>query len=283
MGSRPFHQRTIGPSAAVAAALIIVGCSNTIITSAPLRDNGPDRPTAGSDELVVDAQQLDAPLVLDPLPAGLSVLESAYNPPDDGYPPSRATLYGDPTFTDTLDGPVLLVGSSSGSAVIGGPPGSAEDGRPVEVGLADGFLLKEGDRTWVPTADFSTQTATIAVDAVPPGLEPLIVGSPQDGPFTYNVGERVRHGDSTTVYLSAVRADPRLSALWGFWADDQWNYGSRPSPVPSATWTASGSAKTPVAGSGRRTAWSCRSSPTGAPTSWLTRSWPACGSERTPN
>lgn len=71
-----------------------------------------------------------------------------------------------------------------------------------------------------PTADFSTQTATIAVDAVPPGLEPLIVGSPQDGPFTYNVGERVRHGDSTTVYLSAVRADPRLSALWGFWADD---------------------------------------------------------------
>jgi len=149
MGSRPFHQRTIGPSAAVAAALIIVGCSNTIITSAPLRDNGPDRPTAGGDELVVDAQQLDAPLVLDPLPAGLSVLESAYNPPDDGYPPSQATLYGDPTFTDTLDGPVLLVGSSSGSAVIGGPPGSAEDGRPVEFGLADGFLLKEGDRTWV--------------------------------------------------------------------------------------------------------------------------------------
>jgi hypothetical protein len=148
-GSRPFHQRTIGPSAAVAAALIIVGCSNTIITSAPLRDNGPDRPTAGGDELVVDAQQLDAPLVLDPLPAGLSVLESAYNPPDDGYPPSQATLYGDPTFTDTLDGPVLLVGSSSGSAVIGGPPGSAEDGRPVEFGLADGFLLKEGDRTWV--------------------------------------------------------------------------------------------------------------------------------------
>lgn len=149
MGSRPFHQRTIGPSAAVAAALIIVGCSNTIITSAPLRDNGPDRPTAGGDELVVDAQQLDAPLVLDPLPAGLSVLESAYNPPDDGYPPSQATLYGDPTFTDTLDGPVLLVGSSSGSAVIGGPPGSAEDGRPVEFGLAVGFLLNEGDRTWV--------------------------------------------------------------------------------------------------------------------------------------
>jgi len=180
------------------------------ITSAPLRDNGPDRPTAGGDELVVDAQQLDAPLVLDPLPAGLSVLESAYNPPDDGYPPSQATLYGDPTFTDTLDGPVLLVGSSSGSAVIGGPPGSAEDGRPVEFGLAVGFLLNEGDRTWVASLQKARTTPSswspgecprtswcalpngglqhpdgdyCCVDAVPPGLEPLIVGSPQDGPL----------------------------------------------------------------------------------------------------
>lgn len=49
----------------------------------------------------------------------------------------------------------------------------------------------------------------------------MIAGSPTDGPYTHAVGEQiVLAGESGAVFISAVRADPRLTALWGFWTDD---------------------------------------------------------------
>lgn len=199
--------------------------------------------------LIVDGEPLSAPVVFDQIPAELRLIEFSYNPPDKGYR-SRATLYGDPSLVDTLDGPVLLVGSSDGSAVIGGPPVGAPGERRVDLGdHKEGWLVHVGDRAWVgieqtdsqdyvqfvvgrgisdeqliraaTSADFSTDTATLAPDAVPAGLEALIAGEPPDGPYLYG-GEMLRwRGDPyINVYLHAVRADPRLAALWGFWADD---------------------------------------------------------------
>ncbi len=231
----------------LSVVLALAACSTATQASTPLGDHGPNRPAAGGDPLIVDTDRLAAPVVVDPMPAGFSVLQSRYNPPDSGYPPSRATLYGDPALADTLDGPVLLVGSSSGSAVMGGPPRGTPGERRLDLGGKEGWLVHVGDRTWVgvdpdgqdyvefvvargvrdedviraaETADFGADTATVAVDAVPPGLQPLIAGSPRDGPYS-GIGEFIRFdSDSATVYVSAVRADPRLAALWGFWADD---------------------------------------------------------------
>lgn len=148
---------------------------------------------------------------------------------------------------------MLLIGTSSGSASIGGPPGSAEDGIPVNLGFGAGFLIHHGDTSWVsiPTegddyrefavgrgisdeeliraaagAQINETTATIDADSVPAGLEPLITGSPQDGPYSFGAGEQIRltgavvGGIQVVVDVYAVRADPRLAALWGFWAAD---------------------------------------------------------------
>ncbi|MET0763743.1 MAG: hypothetical protein ABWY29_02680 [Blastococcus sp.] len=149
---------------------------------------------------------------------------------------------------DTLDGPVLLVGTSSGSATMGGPASPPGD-REVDLGDRDGWVVHDADRTWVGVvepdsedyvqfvvgrgldedaliaaaagADFSTPTATLAPDAVPDGLAPLVAGSPSDGPFSWPTGEQFTlAGEEGTVVVSAVRAEPRLAALWGFWTDD---------------------------------------------------------------
>ncbi|SEO99982.1 hypothetical protein SAMN05660991_02713 [Trujillonella endophytica] len=208
---------------------------------------GPERPGAGDDELVVDALPLDAPVVLDPVPDGLRLEQVGIAPPNtvpQDFEPSRATLYGDPALADTLDGPVLLVGTSSGSAQIGGP-GRDVPGEEVDLGGRTGKVVRDADRTWVVLegndfvefvvgrgideddlvaaargADFASATATLAPDAVPAGLEPLVAGGPPDGPGA-GPGEYLSlRGDSAWIAVVAVRADPRLAALWGFWVDD---------------------------------------------------------------
>lgn len=203
---------------------------------------GPDRPGAGGEELAVDPLPLEAPVLLDPVPAALEAVELGYTPPEGNSGWGRGTLYGDPALADTLDGPVLLIGGSGGSAQIGGPRYEAP-GRDVDLGGRTARVVPDGDRTWVVFqgndtvdfvvgrgiaeddlveaargADFGT-TATIAPDAVPAGLAPLVVGGPPDGPG--GPGEDMfLVGDSTWISVTAVRADPRLAALWGFWADD---------------------------------------------------------------
>jgi len=225
----------------------LTSCAGT--TGAPA-DPGPVRPSAGGPETVVDAEPLTAPVVIDPLPAGVTVRALTQDPAELRWP--RATLYGEPALTDTLDGPVLLVGSSAGSARIGGPPLGREGDQRVDIGGQEGWLVHDGDRTWVAWPGYGEDyvefvvgrgidddaliraarsahidavtgnpTATVAADAVPEGLEPLVSGAPQDGPYTPGVGERiVLDAGKSTVFVSAVRADPRLSALWGFWAAD---------------------------------------------------------------
>lgn len=189
-------------------------------------------------------------MVLDRFPDGLLLQELRHTPAISrpGYEPARATLYGDPSVPDPLDGPVLLVGTSSGSAFLGGPPCCLPGEREVDLGGREGLLIHDADRTWVNVepgqsdhaqfvvargvsdddliaaasgADFSTATAALSEDAVPDGLAPLVAGDPADGPCTGAVGEEfVLAGESASVIVSAVRADPRLAALWGFWTDD---------------------------------------------------------------
>jgi hypothetical protein len=97
-------------------------------------------------------------------------------------------------------------------------PGSASDHVQFVVarGVSDDDLIAAASG-----ADFSTATAALSEEAVPEGLAPLIAGSPTDGPFAGAVGEEfVLAGEAGWVIVSAVRADPRLAALWGFWTDD---------------------------------------------------------------
>jgi hypothetical protein len=236
--------------AVLAAAVVLCGCA---APAAPLRtpvDPGPVRPAAAGAALVAEAQPLEQPVVLDRIPDGLIIqeLHADVSELSGGFEAPRATLYGDPALDDTLDGPVLLVGTSGGSANIGGPAYYPGDGE-VDLGDRDGWVVHDADRTWVGVvdpnssdyvqfvvgrgldeealiaaaagADFSGATATLAPDAVPDGLAPLIAGSPSDGPFAWPAGEQIKlMGDQGTVVVSAVRAEPRLAALWGFWTDD---------------------------------------------------------------
>ena len=233
---------------ALTAVALLCGCAAPNDSARAPLDPGPVRPAAGGAALVADPQHLEQPVVIDSIPDGWIIRELEYNLVGADYEPYRATLYGDPSLADTLDGPVLLVGTSFGSANIGGPPCCLPGERRVDVGGREGLLVHDADRTWVNVepgqsdyvqfvvgrgldddaviaaaagADFSTSTATLAADAVPDGLAPLIVGSPTDGPSTHAVGELiVLAGDSGAVFVSAVRAEPRLAALWGFWTDD---------------------------------------------------------------
>jgi hypothetical protein len=187
-------------------------------------------------------------MVLDQIPNGFALRTLQVDVgSQSGHTAPRATLYGDPTLEDTLDGPVLLVGTSSGSAVLGGPPPPGD--RTVDLGEREGWVVHEADRIWVGVvdpvstdyvqfvvgrgldeealivaatgADFSTTTPVLARSAVPDGLAPLIAASPSDGPFAWPEGEQfMLAGESGTVEVSAVRAEPRLAALWGFWTDD---------------------------------------------------------------
>lgn len=245
---------------AVLAALVVAGVSGCADTGddagAPgsVAGEGPARPGAGGDELVVDALPLEAPVIIDAVPEGLLLTGLSYRPPEDDlwfndaagdYLPARATLYGDPALADTLDGPVVLVGTSTGSATIAGP-GYEAPGEEVDLGSdLPGRVVPDSDRTWVVLegndytefvvgrgidddelvaaargADFASATTALAADAVPAGLEPLIAGSAQDRPGSGAGVHMFLRGDGTQVTVNAVRADPRLAALWGFWLED---------------------------------------------------------------
>lgn len=208
--------------------------------------HGPERPSAAGDGLVVESRPISTPLVIDPLPSDMSVTRASYNRTD-VYGLDMATLYGDPDLPDTLDGPVLLVGTSAGSAVIGGPRTDGPDVRTVDLDGQAAQVVPDGDRTWVTVrldgedlisyvvargvpddelvraaagADFEASPPMLDAGAVPPGLVPLVAGQPGDGPFSA-IGEWVdlAQGESR-VRVSAVEATPRLAALWGFWTVD---------------------------------------------------------------
>jgi hypothetical protein len=243
--------RDLRKAALVATVVVLCGCAAPAATPGTPVDPGPVRPAAAGAALVAEGQALGQPMVLDRIPDGL-VLQELHADVSDlsgGFESPRAALYGDPALADTLDGPVLLVGTSSGSAMIGGPPAAPPGDREVDLGDRDGWVVHDADRTWVGVvdpdsedyvqfvvgrgldedaliaaakgADFSTATATLAPDAVPDGLAPLLAGNPSDGPFAWPAGERFTlAGEEGTVVVSAVRAEPRLTTLWGLWTDD---------------------------------------------------------------
>ncbi len=242
---------------AAVLAVSLTGCADQVEDAgAPgsVAGEGPARPAAGGGDLVVDALPLEAPVILDPVPQGLLLTHLSYRPPEDdlqynddagGYAPARATLYGDPALADTLDGPVLLVGTSTGSATIAGPGYDIPGGREVDLGGRTGRVVPDSDRTWVVFegndytefvvgrgidedelvaaargADFASATTSLAPDAVPAGLEPLVAGSSQDRPGSGSGVHMSLQGAGSYVTVEAVQADPRLAALWGFWLED---------------------------------------------------------------
>jgi hypothetical protein len=236
---------------ALLAAVVAVGlaaCGDgpaDAVAPGSVTGEGPARPAAGGSHLHVDPGLLQTPVVLDPVPEGLVVTGLSYEAPDDRRLPARATLYGDPDLADTLDGPVLLVGTSSGSASLAGPPQGTAGERAVDLGGRTGRVVRDTDRTWVLIdgnderefvvgrgideeelvaaargADFRPATATLAEDVVPTGLVPLVAGNAPDRPGGDSGEHMSLQGDGSWISVSAVHADPRLAALWGFWVED---------------------------------------------------------------
>ena len=197
---------------ALVVCAVVSGCSSPAEPAVHRSTRGRSG-YAGGAALVVESHAPEQPVVLDRFPDGLLLQELRHRVHLAPRPraPSRHPLRR-PLLADTLDGPVLLVGTSSGSANIGGPPCCLPDEREVDLGGRDGLLIHDADRTWVNVepgsesdhvqfvvargvsdddliaaaagADFSTGTATLSEDAVPAGLAPLIAGSPTDGPYT---------------------------------------------------------------------------------------------------
>ncbi|SOC51990.1 hypothetical protein SAMN05660748_3916 [Blastococcus aggregatus] len=203
-------------TALLAAVLVasLAGCADTAdgeaVAPGSVAGVGTPRPWAGGEELVVDPLPPATPVVLDPVPDGLLVTNAS----DDltsGSGGGCATLYGDPALTDTLDGPVLLVGSSSGSAHGGPTPGGA-GAREVDLG---------GGRT-----------GTVIPD--------LVAGCPADGPGGLGSGMVLQGPTVSWATVSVVRADPRLAALWGFWLTDPTGTSVRGLPGSAGALTGAG-------------------------------------------
>lgn len=260
----------------LAALVLLGGCTASgepttgDTTTGDVSESGtPSKPVA-VDDVVVDVAPPVEPMVLDSVPASFDVRRVSAGPIEEVSPSfdpltNSATLYADPAIADPLDGPVLLVGTSAGSASIGGPDLTVPGARPVDINIGYGAatLVPAGDRTWVvvPTpyedhvayvigrgidedellaaargADYLGAPPTLAGGTVPQGLVPVVAGSPGDGPVTWQ-GEQIElMVDEVLVRVSVVRADPRLAQLWGFWAADAGEpvgaRGSRAGPMP---------------------------------------------------
>lgn len=211
-------------------------------------DGGPRRPSAVGEPLVVEYGPIGSPVVLDPVPDGFDVSTLRLGDVDPYRFAPEATLYGDPSFDDTLDGPVLVVGSSGGSANLGGAPRGQPDERQLDIGQFGGWLTHVGVTTYVGLeidgqdyAQFligrglsgqemitAAQTATfdeiarVDTRALPDGMQPLIESGPGDGPFRYGGPGLFMElsGLDGQLQVVVVRADPRLAAMWGFWTGD---------------------------------------------------------------
>ena len=106
---------------ALLAVLLVSGCGG--VQGPPAAAGRPGAGPSGRrwEPLVVDSLPIEAPMVLDPIPAGCTFANSRSTPipAPSRFERRRCTAT---SLDDTLDGPVLLVGRSSGSAFIGGPP-----------------------------------------------------------------------------------------------------------------------------------------------------------------
>ena len=246
----------------VVSMLVLAGCSGaaepipeapsagapSALPTTPLRS--PLEPVDVDDVVVVAAPPI-TPLVLDPVPDGVKFRRVTAGPieqpsADFDQFTSSATLYGDPHAADPLGGPVLLIGTSSGSATIAGPRTDVAGTHPVDIdiGFGGATFVPDGDRSWVMipagyedyaafvigrgvsedelvaaarAADFLGAPPTIDAGSLPAGLVTLVAGVPGDGPGSWQ-GEQVEFMvEGVSIQVSVVRADPQLATLWGFW------------------------------------------------------------------
>jgi len=219
-------------------------------------------------DVVIEVHRPDEPLVLDPVLAPFEVRRVSLAPASQtsvGYEPliNSATVYAVSGSDPPLDGATLLVGTSAGSAMIGGPDPTVPGAHPVDLDLGYGGATfgPAGDRSWVvlpvgPSdwigyvvgrgvskgdlvaaargADFLGTPPTIATASLPHGFVPVVAGSPGDGPVSWQGQQIELVADDILVRVSVVRADPRLATLWGFWAvgDGAGSREGRAGPMP---------------------------------------------------
>ena len=195
------------------------------------------------------------PLVPGDLPPGFRV--SRVDLGDGELSPTRALLLGPPDRDPTdADAPLVVVGSSSGSASIAGPhdvPRREVDDLGVD-GPAGSYVAVDGPWTWVVfnaeerchedcldfvagrgvdeddliavarATDFGEGAPEADPDALPDGLVPLATVPGADGVLVGGTAridvEAVDGPSSGWLTVQMAEADPWLSALWAFWIEE---------------------------------------------------------------
>jgi hypothetical protein len=195
------------------------------------------------------------PLVPGDLPPGFRV--SRVDVGDGELSPTRALLLGPPDRDPTdADAPLVVVGSSSGSASIAGPhdvPRREVDDLGVD-GPAGSYVAVDGPWTWVVfnaegrchqdcldfvagrgvdeddliavarATDFGEGAPEADPDALPDGLVPLATVPGADGVLVVGTAridvEAVDGPGSGWLTVQMAEADPWLSALWAFWIEE---------------------------------------------------------------
>ena len=268
------------------AAVALCGCAVPDTSPAKPADPGPLRPAAGGADLLAEAQLLEQPMVLDRIPDGLELRARQDDVGSQSeHSSSLATLYADHTPEETLDGPVLLEGTSSGTAAMARPhcglpvaaltprgrrglcrPGGRPDlGRRGRSRLHG--LCPVRRRPWAGGgADRGRSGRRLQQDHARPGARRRPRRSdtadrrqPFRRPLRLAGGRAVHAGGRVgRVEVSAVRVEPRLAALWGFWTDDAAGAVIRGHAGSRGDLHGTRSGTTPAVTSGPRTGCCCR-------------------------
>ena len=243
------------PTGLAAGALRSLAAGALIVGASCADGGGPASGAAGEPVDVVPRPPA-RPLVPGELPAGFRVSRVAVG--DEDPRQSRALLLG-PAGRDpaAVDAPLVVAGSSSGSASIAGPydvPRRTVDDLGVD-GPAGSYVAYDGPWTWVVfnaemdcyedcldyvagrgiddddlvaiarATDFGDARPQVDPAALPGDLVPLATVPPADGVRTSGVARVDIEADGRPgaglLTVQMAEADPWLAALWGFWVDGE--------------------------------------------------------------
>ncbi len=239
----------IRPSAGGAALVL------ALLTVCACGDDGDGSASVGAGALAdVAPVPPAAPLVPATLPDGFHISDVDLG---GEVQTTRALLIGPPDreADDPLE-PLVVVGSSNGSASIAGPSGG--DRQPIDDlgvdGPAGSYVVDDGPWTWVVfnadadcyedcldyiagrgvdgddlvaiarATEFGEERPSVDPAALPDGLVPLATAPAPDGVLTSGLARidilSSAGPESGWLVVQMAQADPLLASLWGFWVDD---------------------------------------------------------------